>query len=596
MPAVHGPELEYRASNMADLTKMNRTWLCSVVFMDIVNYSSQSVELQMKWKQRFNGYLAEAIQDVPESERVILDTGDGAAICFLGAPEAAMFAALELWHFLLLDEREQQPQLRVRIGINLGPVRLVKDINGAQNAIGDGMNAGQRVMSFAAENQILVSQSYFEVVSRLSDDYKTLFTLKGIETDKHIREHTVYKLSPPGAEQSQASVSPQSLTPQQAAPVPAAISQRPPTPPERIARTVPESRPENKVRARSRSIPLLVCGIALVLVAAVGAWRFFGSAAPSNPKMNPPPGGQAQISGANPATAPAAAAPSASSAPVSPPDIATSANKSPHELKSSPRAGRISQETVVSAPSNPTAKQAKASAPVASVAEEAAAPPPEPARPVLAAGVAQGAQAAFDDGMRLLDEDDSAQALRRFDDAIRAQPDFIDAYVERAEARRRLVQYELSLEDCNKIIQLKPEEPRGYNCRGFGRQLLKQYEASLPDFSEAIRRNPNFALAYGNRGTTYNLLQQYDRALQDFNEAIRLMPRNPPLYIKRGNAYSNLKQYDDAIRDYTTAIRLKPDNMNAYRLRAMAEEASGDAAGAASDRAHLRESGKRGNK
>jgi len=110
---------------------MDRTWLCSVLFMDIVKYSSQSVELQMKWKKRFNGYLAEAIQDVPESERVILDTGDGAAVCFLGAPEAAMFAALQLRRSFALDEREQQPGLRVRLGINLGPVKLVKDINGA---------------------------------------------------------------------------------------------------------------------------------------------------------------------------------------------------------------------------------------------------------------------------------------------------------------------------------------------------------------------------------------------------------------------------------------------------------------------------------
>ena len=58
--------------------KLDRTWLGSVVFMDIVNYSKQSVQLQMKWKERFNAYLAEAIHDVPEIDRVILDTGDGA--------------------------------------------------------------------------------------------------------------------------------------------------------------------------------------------------------------------------------------------------------------------------------------------------------------------------------------------------------------------------------------------------------------------------------------------------------------------------------------------------------------------------------------
>ena len=187
---------------MADLYQTNRTWLCSVAFLDIVEYSSQSVELQIKWKKRFNGYLQEALQNVAESERVVIDTGDGAAVCFLGAPEEAMFTALEIWHYLLLDEREHKPQLKVRIGINLGPIKLVRDINGAPNALGDGMNACQRIMSFAPENQILVSQSYFEVVSRLSDDYKTLFTLKGVRTDKHVREHTVYKLSPPNIDES----------------------------------------------------------------------------------------------------------------------------------------------------------------------------------------------------------------------------------------------------------------------------------------------------------------------------------------------------------------------------------------------------------
>jgi len=524
---------------MADINKMNRTWLCSVVFMDIVDYSSQSVELQIKWKDRFNGYLASAIKDVAEDERVILDTGDGAATCFLGAPEVAMFTALELWHSLLIDEREQQPQLRVRIGINLGPVKLVRDINGAPNAIGDGMNAGQRVMSFAGENQILVSQSYFEVVSRLSDDYKNLFTLKGVETDKHIREHTVYHLSPPGAQHGQDSA----RAAQPTMPVRAASSSRPSASPQKVAPAAPASRPENKARG-SHSIPLLVGGIALVVVAAAAVWHFFGAASPAKESMSVSLTGQGQISAPRPATAPNAAAPPTPSAPVSRPE--------------------------------------EAPAPVASAARRAK--PPTPPRPI-----ATDAKAAYDDGRHLMDDEDkAAEAVRRFDEAIRAQPDFVDAYVARAEARRRLIQYELSLKDCNEVIQLKPDEPRGYNCRGHGLQLLKQYDASLPDFNEAIRLNPKFALAYGNRGTTYDLLQQYDRALHDFNEAIRLMPQNPLFLIKRGNAHSDLKQYGKAIRDYTEAIRLQPNNMNAYRLRALAEEASGDTAGAAADRAHVR--------
>jgi hypothetical protein len=47
-------------------------------------------------------------------------------------------------------------------------------------------------MSFAKPEQVLVSRSYYEVVSRLSEESSKLFTYEGSRTDKHIREHEVY--------------------------------------------------------------------------------------------------------------------------------------------------------------------------------------------------------------------------------------------------------------------------------------------------------------------------------------------------------------------------------------------------------------------
>jgi class 3 adenylate cyclase/Tfp pilus assembly protein PilF len=563
---------------MPDLNRMDRTWLCTVVFTDIAKYSSQSVELQMKLKARFNGYLAHAIRDTPEDERVILDTGDGAAICFLGAPEAAMFAALELWHSLLHDEREQQTPLRVRIGINLGPVKLVKDINGALNALGDGMNAGQRIMSFAAENQILVSQSFFEVVSRLSDDYRDLFRLKGVETDKHVREHTVYKLLPPGGERTQAFAVAANLE-MKSTVVP--VSPQAYTPPQSVPQKPPEKAQGSKA-AGSRTIPLLLGALALVVITAAGVWYFLRPAAPASPAANPTPAPQ-QMTTTSPAAVPTATGPSAAGSTAAAPSNPTASPASPSAApgKSAP----TSRAPVVTA-SNPPAKQPPTA--VATVAKENPPPPastpPTPAAAPAAKPVTSDPNAAYAEGVRLLDQDKAAEAVRSFDEAIRAKPDFLEAYVSRAESRRRLRQFELSIEDCNKIIQIDPAEPRGYNCRGFGHQQLKQYDASLADFNEAIRRNPRFALAYANRGATYKLLQQWDRALADFNESIRLKPRDALFRIKRGNGYTDMKQYDNAIRDYTEAIRLQPNNAASYRLRATAEEAAGDAAGAAADR------------
>ena len=92
-----------------------------------------------------------------------LDTGDGAAISFLGNPEDALNVAMTMRNAI----QESASPLDVRFGVNLGPVRLIKDLNGQLNIIGDGINVAERVMSFSSAGQLLVSRSYYEVVSRL---------------------------------------------------------------------------------------------------------------------------------------------------------------------------------------------------------------------------------------------------------------------------------------------------------------------------------------------------------------------------------------------------------------------------------------------
>ncbi|MCX6563507.1 MAG: adenylate/guanylate cyclase domain-containing protein, partial [Candidatus Aminicenantes bacterium] len=176
----------------AGSNRLNRTFICSVVFLDICDYSIKSVDQQIRQKEHLNKFVVEAIKDVAVNDRIILDTGDGAAIGFLGDPEDALFVALNLKDALLDDQKTGTFPFSVRIGMNLGPVKLVKDINGRPNLIGDGINVAQRVMAFAQPGQVLVSRSYYEVVSCLSQEYAQLFHYLGMKADKHIREHEIY--------------------------------------------------------------------------------------------------------------------------------------------------------------------------------------------------------------------------------------------------------------------------------------------------------------------------------------------------------------------------------------------------------------------
>jgi class 3 adenylate cyclase len=170
---------------MAD--QATRTLVGSVLFIDIVGYSKKGVADQVKQKRAFNDMLTAALEQVLPRDRVVVDTGDGAAITFLGDPEGALFVGLAV-----LDKVGEIP---VRLGINLGPVSLINDINGRDNVVGEGINAAERVMSFAGQGQLLVSRSFFEVMSLLSADYASLFKQERSRLDKHNRAHDLFAVT-----------------------------------------------------------------------------------------------------------------------------------------------------------------------------------------------------------------------------------------------------------------------------------------------------------------------------------------------------------------------------------------------------------------
>jgi len=169
----------------------HRTFIGTVVFVDIVAYSKGLVSQQVELKIRLNEMIGQVLEHVPAGDRTMVDTGDGAALCFLGDPEDALFVASSLRAAAV----GAGPDFALRIGINTGPLRVVQGMNNQPNFLGDAINVAQRVMTFAEPNQILVSRSYYEIVSRLSQEYAQLFQYAGLHKDKHVREHEVYAVT-----------------------------------------------------------------------------------------------------------------------------------------------------------------------------------------------------------------------------------------------------------------------------------------------------------------------------------------------------------------------------------------------------------------
>lgn len=166
-----------------------RNLLCTILFMDLVGYSSRSLDDQARIKQQLNALVARVLQDIPPDTRLALDTGDGAALCFMGDPQEALQAAMLLRDLLAQRYGARMP---ARIGLHMGPVRVIQDINDRLNVVGDGINVAQRIMDFAAPGQIVVSRACFDIMSRIAQDSADLFRYAGVHEDKHGRIHELH--------------------------------------------------------------------------------------------------------------------------------------------------------------------------------------------------------------------------------------------------------------------------------------------------------------------------------------------------------------------------------------------------------------------
>lgn len=191
----------------------NRTWLCCVAFLDVVGFTKHDLQDQIAIKAHLDSQIQKLLFNHRKEEYILLDRGDGAAVCFLVEPETALFFALDLRDAVVAQANSSVPY-EVRIGINLGPIKIVLDVNGEKTTLGEGINCAARIMDFAGPGQIYVSRSFYEVIGCLSQEYAELFSYLGKRADKHVREFDVYEVAPARSEIHLRNVVPFPATPQ----------------------------------------------------------------------------------------------------------------------------------------------------------------------------------------------------------------------------------------------------------------------------------------------------------------------------------------------------------------------------------------------
>lgn len=118
--------------------------------------------------------------------------------------------------------------------------------------------------------------------------------------------------------------------------------------------------------------------------------------------------------------------------------------------------------------------------------------PPQPA--------ASKAEAAKQEGDRLVEAKDLAGAVDAYGRALELDSKYTAAYKARGTAFLRLRQPDRALADFEAALQLDPEDAETYLRRGGAHHALHQLDAAIQDYDTAIEKKPDYGRAYSARG------------------------------------------------------------------------------------------------
>jgi tetratricopeptide (TPR) repeat protein len=174
-------------------------------------------------------------------------------------------------------------------------------------------------------------------------------------------------------------------------------------------------------------------------------------------------------------------------------------------------------------------------------------------------------------------------AIADYSEAIKINPKYTNAYINRGAARSDLGDKEGAIADYNLALKLNPNDAEIYYNRGIAHYELGDREGAIADYNLALKVNPNYADAYNNRGLARSKLGKKQEAIADYSQAIKINPNLALAYYNRGVIRSDLGDKKSAIIDFSQAIKINPNYADAYINRGSARSLSGDQQGAIAD-------------
>ena len=154
---------------------------------------------------------------------------------------------------------------------------------------------------------------------------------------------------------------------------------------------------------------------------------------------------------------------------------------------------------------------------------------------------------------------DYKAAIVEFNEAIRRDSVFLQAYENRGVAKYNLNEFTGAIDDYDKALEINPDDYNTFGRRGYARFNLNDFTGAVADFTEALKGDQNDAGFYNIRGQAKYKLSDFYGAINDFNKVIKSWTctkyQKSKAYYWRGLVKIDMGQKEDGCTDLRKAAR-----------------------------------------
>jgi Flp pilus assembly protein TadD len=153
----------------------------------------------------------------------------------------------------------------------------------------------------------------------------------------------------------------------------------------------------------------------------------------------------------------------------------------------------------------------------------------------------------------------------------RAQYNLGVAYTHLGRLTEAITRYE-------EALRIQPDYADPHNNLGAAFAQMGRVDEAMAHFAEALRINPHDASAHYNLARGLAMAGQIPEAIFHYEAALRITPADAEIHYNLGNVYLRTSQLEQAIEQYEQALQLRPDyeraRQNLARARGL-QQASG---------------------